>query len=120
MTVLVLVSGFSLEAATAKTSFVSNVSSCTRILYKGTHVANQDIFVVFKVLIIVKGFSTKSVHDGDTWVHHLGTPGHTWVHLGAPRYTWVHLRVGYTWVRLGTCGNTWAHLGGTPGYTQCS
>ena len=95
----------------------TNVRSRIRILYKGTHVSNHDIFTVFRFLILVSGFFTKSAHDGDTWVHHLGTPGHTWVHLGTPGYTWVHLgALGYTWVHLGTRGNTWVHLG-SPGYT---
>ena len=47
MTILVLVQGFSLEAATAKTSFVSDVCSRTMILYNGTHAANQYIFLRF-------------------------------------------------------------------------
>ena len=64
MTILVLVQGFSLEAATAKTSFVSDVHSRTRILYNGTHVANQYIFAIFTCLILVQGFSIKSAHVG--------------------------------------------------------
>ena len=105
------------------------VHSRTRTLYKGTHVANQNYFCGFQI-----SYSrTKSVHDGDTWVHHLSTPaGCTWVHLGTPGYPWVHLGTrGYTRVHLGTPGYstpgyTWVHLGapgctsvhlGTPGYT---
>ena len=59
MTILVLVQGFSLEAATAKTSFVSDVCSRTMILYNGTHAANQYIFAVFTCLIFVQGFSIR-------------------------------------------------------------
>ena len=62
MPILVLVQGFSLEAATAKTSFVSDVCSRTMILYNGTHAANQYIFAVFTCLIFVEGFSIKSAH----------------------------------------------------------
>ena len=66
MTILVLVQGFSLEAATAKTSFVSDVHSRVRILYNGTHVANQYIYIfaIFTCLILVQGFSIKSAHVG--------------------------------------------------------
>ena len=64
MTILVFVQGFSLEAATAKTSFVSDVCSRTMILYNGTHAANQYIFAVFTCLILVQGFSIKSAHVG--------------------------------------------------------
>ena len=64
MTILVLVQGFSLEAATAETSFVSDVCSRTRMIYNGTHVANQYIFLVFTCLILVQGFSIKSAHVG--------------------------------------------------------
>ena len=87
----------------------TNVHSCMRILYKGTHVANQNYFCGFQI-----SYSrTKSAHDGDTWVHHLSTPaGCTWVHLGTPGYPWVHLGTrGYTRVHLGTPGYS------TPGYT---
>ena len=65
MTILVLVDGFSLEAATAKTSFVSDVCSRARILYNGTHVANQYIFfAIFTRLILVQGLSITSAHVG--------------------------------------------------------
>ena len=64
MTILVLVQGFSLEAATAKTSFVSDVCFRTMILYNGTHAANHYIFAVFTCLIFVQGFSIKSAHVG--------------------------------------------------------
>ena len=69
MTILVLVQGFSLEAATAKTSFVSDVHSRTRILYNGTHAANQYIFAVFTCLT-VQGFSIKSAHVGHAYNHY--------------------------------------------------
>ena len=67
MTILVLVQRFSLEAATAKTSFVSDVCSRTMILYNGTHAANQHIFAVFTCLILVQGFSIKSAHVGHAY-----------------------------------------------------
>ena len=67
MTILVLVRGFSLEAATAKTSFVSDVHSRMRILYNGTHFANQYIFAVFTCLILVQGFCIKSAHVGHAY-----------------------------------------------------
>ena len=67
MTILVLLPGFSLEAATAKTSFVSDVCSRTMILYNGTHAANQYIFAVFTCLILVKGFSIQSAHVGHAY-----------------------------------------------------
>ena len=70
MTILVLVQGFSLEAATAKTSFVSDVCSRTMILYNGTHAANQYIFAVFTCLRLVKGFSIKSAHVGHAYNHY--------------------------------------------------
>ena len=71
MTILVLVQGFSLEAATAKTSFVSDVCSRTMILYNGTHAANQYIFAVFTCLIFVQGFSIKSAHVGHAYNHYM-------------------------------------------------
>ena len=70
MTILVLVQGFSLETATAKTLFVSDVCSRTMILYNGTHAANQYIFAVFTCLIFVQGFSIKSAHVGHAYNHY--------------------------------------------------
>ena len=70
MTILVLVQGFSLEAATAKTSFVSDVCSRTMILYNGTHAAHQYIFAIFTSLILVQGFSIKSAHVGHAYNHY--------------------------------------------------
>ena len=59
MTILVLVQGFSPEAATAKTLFVSDLWSRAN---NGTHAANQHIFAFFTCLILVQGFSIKSAH----------------------------------------------------------
>ena len=104
----------------------TNVHSCMRILYKGTHVANQNCSWGFTFLIPTQNVLMTGAPGYTTWVHlgtpgytwvHLGTPGCTWVRLGTPGYTWVHLDApGCTWVHLGTPGCTWVHLG-APGYT---
>ena len=64
---LVLVQGFFIKVAAAKTLFFSDVHSRTRILYKGTHAGNHDIFVVLNCLILAQGFSIKSAHDGHAY-----------------------------------------------------
>ena len=67
MTILVLVQGFSLKVATAKTLFVSDGRSRTGIRYKGTDAANHNILAVFTFLILVQGFSIKRVHVGHAY-----------------------------------------------------
>ena len=67
MKILAFVQGFSIKVATAKTLFFSDVHSRTRILYKSAHAGNHAIFVVFKFLILVQGFSMKSAHVGHAY-----------------------------------------------------
>ena len=45
----------------------ANVHSRTRILYKSAHAGNHIIFVVFKLPILVQGFSIKSAHVGHAY-----------------------------------------------------
>ena len=67
MKILDFVQGFSIKVAKAKTLFFSNVHSRTRILYKSAHAGNHAIFVVFKLLILVQGFSIKSDQVGHAY-----------------------------------------------------
>ena len=67
MKILAFVQGFAIKVAKAKTLFFSNVHSRTRILYKSAHAGNHEIFVVFKLVIIVQGFTIKSAHVGHAY-----------------------------------------------------
>ncbi len=67
MKIVAVVQGFSIKVGTAKTLLFLDVHSRTRILHKSAHAGNHDIFVVFKFLILVQGFSIKSAHVGHSY-----------------------------------------------------
>ena len=52
---------------TSKVIPTANVDSRARILDKSAHAGNRTIFVVFKLLILVQGFSIKSAHVGHAY-----------------------------------------------------
>ena len=67
MKILDFVQGFSIKVANTKSLIFSNVHSRTRILYKSAHAGNHAIFDVFKLLILVQGFSIKSAQVGHAY-----------------------------------------------------
>ena len=67
MKILAFVQGFSIKVAKGKTLFFSDMHSRTRILYKSAHAGIHAIFDVFKLLILVQGFSIKSAHVGHAY-----------------------------------------------------